>query len=513
MASTQSSPHPLHLVMPRLGTDAEFAALRELLLSCGFTTGGICGRLRIPSIAGYKDLRQGREVAVNLEEPVDALIRLLLDGEFLELSDAVRLLPAGALETLEALNLAQHDRDWPSLWYATVTLYPVGNLWMVSDRASTPDKQDYRPPADVVYPAVVENTREFLATLPETPCDALLDIGTGTGIAALAAAGFARHVWGLDIAARSVRFAQFNQRLNEISNATMLEGDLYEPVEGLTFDRIVAHLPYVPARKTKLIYRDGGEDGEQILRRVVEGLPRFLRPSGRFYTFILGVDCEGETFEERIRRWLGPQHDEFDLVLVSYALRTPAEFISHVLNKGTSPIEDVRFWGELWQQRKVQFVFYGPVMIRRHEGGRPGITARAQKGTGFRREHVDWLLDWETEARDPDILGRLLASKPFLSPDCRMAISHRVQGSRFVPEVFVFESSQPFQSECRVQGWLARTVAACDGARTWGEHYESARQEGSLPPQVTEADFAAILGAMVSNGVLRIADRPLPAAE
>ena len=42
----------------------------------------------------------------------------------------------------------------------------------------------------------------------------------------------------------------------------------------------MTHPPYIPAKETELIFRDGGKDGEQIIRRAVEGLPRFLRPGG-----------------------------------------------------------------------------------------------------------------------------------------------------------------------------------------------------------------------------------------
>src|ERR1017187_11025104 len=110
-----------------------------------------------------------------------------------------------------------------------------------SDRVASPDRDPLPMTADAVYPAGIDNTVAFMATLPETPCEALIDIGTGTGIAALDGARLARHAWGTDIAARSVQFADFNRRLNGIENACVLMGDLYAPVEGLTFDRIVTH--------------------------------------------------------------------------------------------------------------------------------------------------------------------------------------------------------------------------------------------------------------------------------
>ena len=49
---------------------------------------------------------------------------------------------------------------------------------------------------------------------------------------------------------------------------------MYEPVAGLEFDRIVTHPPYVPVSKPTHVFRDGGDDGELILRRAIEGLPR-----------------------------------------------------------------------------------------------------------------------------------------------------------------------------------------------------------------------------------------------
>src|ERR1035437_2091384 len=99
------------------------------------------------------------------------------------------------------------------------------------ERVASPDRDPLPMTADAVYPAGIENTVAFMATLPETPCEALLDIGTGTGIAALDGARLARHAWGTDIAARSVQFAEFNRRLNGIENACVLMGDLYAPVE------------------------------------------------------------------------------------------------------------------------------------------------------------------------------------------------------------------------------------------------------------------------------------------
>jgi methylase of polypeptide subunit release factors len=369
--------------------------------------------------------------------------------------------------------------------------------------------------SDVVYPAAIENTVAFLATLPETPCDALLDIGTGTGIAALDGSRHARRAWGTDIAERSVHFAEFNRRLNAIENATMLAGDLYAPVEGLPFDRIVTHPPYVPARKNTMIFRDGGEDGEQILRRIVEGIPRFLRPGGRFYTMVTAADCEGEAFEDRLRLWLGAAEAEFDLVLAAHTLTGPKDLAANSFLGQNTAVEDILYRHEIWARRKVQFLFHGSVMMRRRprERGpraRPAFTARVLKGEGFTPRYVEWLLEWHTEVRDAASLEGLMALRPFLSPHAEMGVLHRVRNRQLVPEVFSLRSGRPFEAECLLQPWLAQIAAQCDGQTSWSEHLENAKGAGTVSGETTAAEFLAVLEPLVSNGLLWIAEKPFP---
>src|SRR5262249_30026279 len=146
----------------------------------------------------------------------------------------------------------------PDLYYGTVFLYPVASLYIASDRGMAIDKSDITSEREVVYPAITTNTRRFLDSLPETPCEDLLDLCSGSGIAAfVGAVHYARQAWSCDLAERSVRFAEFNRRLNGIENVTCLQGDLYRPVVDLTFDRIVAHPPYVPSEGQEVLFRDG----------------------------------------------------------------------------------------------------------------------------------------------------------------------------------------------------------------------------------------------------------------
>jgi methylase of polypeptide subunit release factors len=510
MVPTNPEPQLSSRLLPRLGSDAEFARVRGMLAECGFTPERICERLGIAGMSEYKPIWRGRTNLLAAEEALDALILLLMDGEYVAEETLQRLLPPGAVAAMEALGMVARDPVREHLWFAGCTLFPTRGMVLGSDRAAAPDGSALPMTADAVYPAAIGNTVAFLATLPETPCDALLDIGTGTGIAALDAARYARHAWGTDIAARSVQFAEFNRRLNGIEAATMREGDLYAPVEGLSFDRIVTHPPYVPARRTAMIFRDGGEDGEQILRRIVEGVPRFLRPGGRFYTMVTAADCEGQPFEDRLRLWLGAAQAEFDLVLAAHTLTDPKNLAANSFLGQNTAVEDIRYRHEIWARRKVRFLFHGSVLMRRHSTARPAITARVLKGEGFTPQHVEWLLDWSTEVREAGSVGRLMGSRPLLSPHAEMVVLHRVRDGQLVPEVFSLRCGRPFEAECVLEPWLAQIAARCDGETSWREHFEKAKGDGMVPQGATAEEFLEVLEPLVSNGLLRIAERPLP---
>ncbi|MEO8368815.1 MAG: methyltransferase [Candidatus Solibacter sp.] len=499
-----------HRIAPRLASDAEFAAARGALAECGYTPERICARLGLAAMDIYKP---GQFSSANLpavEQAVDVLVLLLMDGEFVSADAVDRLLPPGVVEKLEALSLVARDAERPDVWFGGCILFPTRGMWLASDRVAVPGSDANPASGDLVFPAAIENTVAFMATLPETPCDALLDVGTGSGVAALDAARFARHAWGTDIAERSVHFAEFNRRLNGIANATMLQGDLYAPVDGLTFDRIVSHPPYVPARRNAMIFRDGGEDGEQILRGIVEGLPRFLRPGGRFHSFVVAADCEGQWLEDRLRLWLGATEGEFDLVLAAHTLTDPRDLTANSFLGQNTALDDIRYRHEIWARRKVKFLFNGSILIRRHDAVRPAITARVLKGDGFTARHVEWLLEWSTEVRDSTRIEELMELRPLLSPHAEMAVTHRVRDGQLSPEVFALRSNRPFESECMLQPWLAQIVAHCDGATSLREYFDRAKSDGVVPAAVPDAEFLETLEPLVSSGLLWIKERPLP---
>jgi release factor glutamine methyltransferase len=114
----------------------------------------------------------------------------------------------------------------------------------------------------------------------------VLDVGTGTGALALAAARYgAASVTAVDLSLRSVAAAWLNSRLHRVA-CTVYRGDLCAPVAGQSFDLIVANPPYVPAA-TDVLHRhrisrcwDGGLDGRAVVDRICAEGPDLLAPEG-----------------------------------------------------------------------------------------------------------------------------------------------------------------------------------------------------------------------------------------
>jgi SAM-dependent methyltransferase len=336
----------------------------------------------------------------------------------------------------------------------------------------------------------------------------MLDLGTGTGVAALLAAPNARHVWATDVTDRSVRFTEFNRRLAGLENMTVAKGDLFVPVEGLTFDRIAIHPPYVPAkiRRSDHVFAVSGDDGEQIIRRTVEGLPLHLRPGGRFYSLQVATDREGEDFEDRIRKWLGDAHQEFDIMLAIHSKRTPAEYLANDENR---LVEESRNWMELWERTRTTFMVYATLLIERHDQPRRTLTRRAHKGAGYTRRDLEWILEWQKSLTREDHVEMLLACRPVGRPENELLVVHRLRDGNFRREEFRLEIPGPFVLSLRCEDWLTQLIPDCDGVRTWRDHFERAKRDNIIRDDVPIEEFARGLGVLVALGALGLAERPL----
>ncbi len=488
-----------------MGTDEEFTGLRRLLAESDYSPAGLRRRLGVEDLEKYPPQPAQELITRPLLDALDALMRLFYHSVYAHEADAARVLPPGALELLDSLGLLARDPDLPGMIYGASAILPASEILTVCDRGNhTPGGQQCELPPDIVYPAIFDTTRRFLGDLPDTPCDAMLDIGTGTGIAALLGARNARHAWASDITERSALFAEFNRRLHGVANMTVVVGDLFQPVERLTFDRIVIHPPYVPAKQSRLVFRDAGQDGEQILRRTVEELPRFLRPGGRFYSRQMATDREGESFEDRVRKWLGSSGAEFDIVTGVQSMQAPPEFIGNLIFAGRLELQNIEGLMETWKATKTVAMVYSALLIERHSEQHPPVTRRVQTGKGYTGRHLEEVLEWEQQCTRPETLERLLAGIPCLVPDCEVHVVSRMRPGGLCPEEFSFVARSPFRARAGCDASVAQVLMTCDGSRNCRDMWRDARGAGWIPEAVSETEFVRLLASFVAEGILLI---------
>ena len=126
----------------------------------------------------------------------------------------------------------------------------------------------------------------------------LLDLCTGTGALALAAARAGARTTAVDISLRSAAAARLNAVLHRLP-LRVICGDLTDPVAGETFDVILANPPYVvrtkgePAPHSRARAWDAGPDGRAAVDRICTAAPRLLAPGGTLlmvHSALCGVD-------------------------------------------------------------------------------------------------------------------------------------------------------------------------------------------------------------------------------
>lgn len=490
------------------GTPEQSARVRAFLEAAGYAEAPLCARFEVVRlenlIGGFNRKGKMLERGLRSNDVVSFLVRLFLAGVAVPESEYRAWIPDLVREALEYMGLAAPYEAKPGYVYAPVLLYPSGRVYLASDRYVGPDGAPYYDQADVVMLAISKVSQDFLDMMPRTPCERFLELGAGAGAGALNAAFFAGESWATDITRRSVDFAEFSRRLNGLENVKMVQGDLFAPVEGIQFDRICTNPPFEPPVKQNYIFSVGGSDGEQIVRRILESLHTVLSPGGRLYVITLGSDREGDPFEQRLRRYMGPHADEYDLALFLRDELKPMEYSMEATLGEREGFDKMAEWGDFWASLKAQKVLYGHFVVQRKASDRAVFTVRRTFGPATGIRQAEWLLDWMTRAMEGGTARLLLESKPKAPHHIELRVRHAFREGKLLPTDYTLWTDRPFQTDLYCPGWLAKLAASCDGERTGAELFGHFREQGFLGRDNPEGRFLEALGALAAGGFVHI---------
>lgn len=282
-------------------------ALKKLLLSLqeiGYCEKIICNRLSLSNISeiSWRFIPVYRKKYLSSREPVDCAIDLfLLQGSITQHEYETLLDESIRSELINSDILSIKNQKI----VANLSCYPINEMLIFSDHAwpklPNPGLIDI-PHNQVMYIGL--DSRWLAYCTSRKMFESALDLCTGSGVHAVLAASHSKHVTAVDINQRSIDYTKLNALSNNLCNIQAQLGDLYENIEG-TFELITANPPFVPSPVNTLGYRDGGNDGESVQRRIVQGLSAHLAKNGIAQIITEIGESPNRPLVDTIRSWLG----------------------------------------------------------------------------------------------------------------------------------------------------------------------------------------------------------------
>ena len=488
----------------RLGSSEDFARARGFLAQAGFDDATICRALGLQAISEVVGVEWGKAKQEGMAAPLRWCIDFFLRRGQMAEEQCREICGDATWMTFRSLGLVQASRKQPGFFYCPVWIYPTDGFVVASDRPDHPEGESLPTAQDVVFPALYAGTLRFLPLLPPAEGGDALDLCGGSGIGALHFSRSARSSVTADITPRSAFFAEFNSRFNG-ARVESCCGDLYEPLHGRQFDVISAHPPFVPALATNMIYRDGGDTGEDVTRRIVEGLPTHLRCGGRCVILCVARDTQEQTLEQRAREWLGPSQNEFEIIFGLEKILTVEEVMKSLRkHKDEIPEDEARRLQERLAALTTRQFVYGALVIRRHAQALEIPPFRLRLSPAGTAADFDRVLAWRHFARGPGFSDWLPGARPRLAEKLQLTVRHVMLDGELTPVEFVFAIDEGLPAALRPEAWIAPLLARLNGTRSLQEVFESARSANELPEGFGLVPWLQLVERMIGMGLLEV---------
>ena len=350
--------------------------------------------------------------------PLDVLIRLFLLGTTENARDITAALPATGLDLAVAAGILERSGEE---YRAGLDIRPhaddESSFIVVSDLDSDVRPGPVRP--DHVL-GIGAASISLANAVIRAPVGRTLDLGTGCGIQALHCFSHSGSVTATDTNPRALALAAATARLNG-QHWDLRAGSLFQPVAGERFDLVVSNPPFVISPGVqRFSYRDSGLAGDELCRRLIEGVVDHLTDGGTAQFLANWIVADRADWRERIGSWVASTG--CDAWVVQREIADPAEYVSLWLadsgESGTAEAARLAAdWLDYFADTGVAGIGMGVVTLRRSGAGDPDVvldelTAAGDEVTGPEAAAFLARRAWLRGRSDVDLLATRFALAP-----------------------------------------------------------------------------------------------------
>jgi len=482
-------------------------ALREALTAAGYTVDGV-GALLGPaaSMALFRNETTPGLRATTDGSPLSTLVRLWQLQVPAPVDGVERALPR-LLDPLCAAGVLQRSVDEVR---AHVDVRPYADeqhdWWVLSDLVPGLDGGDRRVPSDHVLNVSAASTTLAQLTQREAFGSAL-DLGTGSGVQSLHLSTHCAHTVATDINRRALAMARVNAVLNDIE-VDLREGSLFDPVAGEQFDLVITNPPFVisPGTGERLVYRDSGLPGDELVHHIVSNVHRHLRPDGWCQMLANWEHRAGEPWQERLSAWL--EGTGCDAWVLQREVVDPSRYVEMWLEDAglhRSPDYGRRYdtWLQWFAEQQVEAIGFGWVNLRRADRERPVVQLEdwpyeVEQPLGA--EVTSWgrRTGWLAAGADP------LDARLRVAPDL-VQETYGPPGEQH-PERIVLRRQRGVRRARQVDTVEAGLVGACDGDLTVRQILDALATLLERDAAELRAEYAGRLPGLVADGLVEPVD-------
>lgn len=491
------------------------APLRDALLAADFTYDAVSellGPEAHQALSRNETTPALRRTAKD-DSPLATLVRLFLLQRAVAVTAADRALP-GLLDRLAAAGVVVQSVGEVA---ARLDIRPYatddGDLWVVSDLTPGLDGAPTGVTGDYVLGISPASSSLAQLTLRHD-VGTSLDLGTGCGVQALHLATHSDRVVATDVNQRALAMARFNAALNDVDDKIdVRDGSFFAPVAGERFDLIATNPPFVisPATGERLVYRDSGLPGDQVVEHIVRNAPDHLADGGWCQVLANWVIERDRPWDERLATWLP---DDCDALVVQREVLDAASYVElwlkdsghHPATGGGSPAvytERYDTWLSWLEEQGVGGIGFGWINLRRREGVDRG---------GLAVELLEWPYDVE-QPIGPAIGGwaEAAAAAATVRPERRLVLRPDVvqETSGPVgaedPATIVLRQQRGFRRARQVDTVTAAVVGACDGDLPLGPLVDAVGQLLERDATSLREVYLPEIAELVAEGFLEVA--------